>query len=93
MNKRDADAIYRCPYCFKFIREDRPHECRSTAGIVKLSPGGTNSTMFTACCSVAIGDYQPNCPKCGRPVIGYDANTSHERRLIRWKAATGHWVR
>lgn len=59
--------------------------------IMPLAPYGTNSTMFTTCCKVAICDDQANCPSCGEPVIGYDANTNHERRRIRWKDATSHW--
>ena len=61
--------------------------------IVALTPQGTNSTMFTACCETAICDYEPNCPKCGRPVVGHDAETNNQRRRIRWDNATRHWNR
>ena len=52
----------------------------------------TNSTMFTECCLVAINDDQPNCPHCGKPVIGYDLLLG-ERRKARWMNATRHWNR
>jgi hypothetical protein len=63
------------------------------AGIVPLMPHGTNSTLFTECCEVAICDDQPNCPLCKRPVIGHDAETRAERHKIRWRNATHHWKR
>ncbi len=63
-----------------------------TAGIIKLAPNGTNSTMFTECCETAICEDQPNCPKCGRHVVGWDASR-HERSRIRWHNATAHWNR
>lgn len=56
-----------------------------------LSPQGTNSTMFTMCCDVAICSDEPNCPLCKRKVIGWDADTKHERSMIRWRSATSHW--
>jgi hypothetical protein len=62
------------------------------ANIIPLTPRGTNSTMFTECCDTAITDSEPNCPKCGRKVIGYDAS-SDERRRIRWANATRYWKR
>lgn len=58
-----------------------------------LMPQGTNSTMFTECCSVAICDDEPNCPFCKRAVIGNDATTAHERGKIRWRNATKLWKR
>lgn len=61
--------------------------------IVPLMPLGTNSTMFTECCNTAICDNEPNCPLCGRPVVGYDAKDDHERSIIRWKNATRFWKR
>jgi hypothetical protein len=57
------------------------------AGILPLYPSGTNSTFFTKCCEVAICDDQPFCPVCGRKVIGWDANSDHERSMIRWEHA------
>jgi len=57
------------------------------AGIHPLYPQGTNSTMFTLCCGIAICDNQPNCPHCGCKVIGWDAESIHERGRIRWKSA------
>ena len=63
------------------------------AGVHRLNPQGTNSTMFTACCDVAICDDQPNCPVCGRKVIGWDAETNHERGKVRWRHATALWDR
>lgn len=59
--------------------------------IVALSPQGTNSTFFTACCSVAICDDQGCCPGCVRPVVGHNLSTTHERHLVRWKNATRFW--
>lgn len=62
-------------------------------GIIPLTPYGTNSTMFTECCSVAICDDEKRCPRCNREVIGSDAETPHERGKIRWKNATRNWKR
>lgn len=61
--------------------------------IIPLQPLGTNSTMFTTCCEVAICDDEKCCPKCGKEVIGCDAPTDHDRRMIRWRNATQHWKR
>lgn len=63
------------------------------AGVWPLNPGGTNSTMFTQCCDTAICNDELNCPKCKRKIVGYDADTDHQRGLIRWRYATGHWKR
>lgn len=63
------------------------------AGIIKLRPQGTNSTMFTECCETAICDDERLCPKCGREVVGANAATDHKRGKIRWQNATGHWLR
>lgn len=59
--------------------------------IIPLNPNGTNSTMFTACCGTAICDDQLNCPRCGRIVVGHDAQSDHQRGYIRWKNATRFW--
>ncbi len=64
-----------------------------TAGIVPIYPNGTNSTMFTECCEVAICDDQGLCPSCGREVVGCNAETDGERRRIRWANATRNWSR
>jgi len=61
--------------------------------ITPLMPQGTNSTMFTACCGVAICDDELTCPYCNRKVIGWDAESNHQRNIIRWKNATRHWKR
>lgn len=61
--------------------------------IIPLLPQGTNSTMFTACCRVAICDDQKNCPVCKEPVIGHDAENDHKRGMIRWGNATRFWKR
>ena len=61
--------------------------------IVPVSPFGTNSTMFTGCCGVAICDGQARCPACNHLVIGHDAATDHERGHVRWRFATAHWKR
>jgi len=62
-------------------------------GIVPLLPQGTNSTLFTECCKVAICDDEQRCPVCKREIVGADAKTAAERGRIRWKNATRHWVR
>lgn len=56
-------------------------------GILPLYPSGTNSTMFTECCGVAICDDQPYCPVCKRKIIGWDAESRAETGMIRWKYA------
>jgi len=61
--------------------------------ILPLYPQGTNSTMFTACCDVAICDDERCCPKCGRLVVGGNAESRSERSRIRWANATRHWAR
>jgi hypothetical protein len=61
--------------------------------IVPLLPHGTNSTMFTQCCEVAITDSESNCPHCGKAVIGSDAPSNHARAKIRWSNATRQWKR
>ncbi len=66
---------------------------RKEAWIVPLKPQGTNSTMFTECCRVAITDAESVCPHCHKPVIGHDATTTHERGKIRWISATRSWKR
>lgn len=63
------------------------------AGVMPLQPSGTNSTMFTECCEVAICSDQPFCPICKREVIGCGAESDHERGEIRWRYATSHWKR
>jgi len=63
------------------------------AGIVPVQPQGTNSTMFTECCEVAIVSTEALCPRCRRKVIGYDEPSPHRRDMIRWKATTRHWKR
>ena len=62
-------------------------------GIIPLIPRGTNSTLFTECCRVAICDNQKNCPVCNRKVVGSNAKTDHERSVIRWENATRYWIR
>ena len=62
-------------------------------GVLPLTPQGTNSTMFTECCQVAICEYEHNCPCCGRKIIGWDADSNHKRGMIRWKYATAAWVK
>ena len=61
--------------------------------IIPLTPQGTNSTFFTACCSVAICDDQPNCPVCKRKVVGWEEKTDARRNSMRWKNATRFWKR
>ena len=64
---------------------------RQIVGVLPLTPNGTNSTMFTECCEVAICDDEKCCPRCKRKVIGHDAPSAHERGVIRWKTATSRW--
>lgn len=61
--------------------------------IVPLVPQGTNSTMFTACCHVAICDRETKCPRCRKKVIGADCVSDFARRELRWKNATRYWKR
>lgn len=61
--------------------------------IIALTPNGTNSTFFTNCCETAICDDQAACPRCGRPVVGHNAASQHERHVIRWNNATRYWKR
>jgi hypothetical protein len=61
--------------------------------ITPITPQGTNSTMFTECCGVAICNNQTTCPGCNRIVVGYSAENSAERGKIRWKNATRNWDR
>lgn len=69
------------------INEDYP------ADIIPIHPQGINSTMFTSCCGTAICADELNCPNCKRKVIGWDAETEHDRGRIRWQNATAHWKR
>ena len=64
-----------------------------TAEIMSIPPRGTNSTMFTNCCETAICDDERHCPRCGRNVIGHDADTNYQRGRIRWANATRMWSR
>lgn len=61
--------------------------------VIPLQPQGTNSTLFTSCCDVAICNDEPRCPYCNRKVIGYDAPSCHARGVVRWRNATAHWPR
>ncbi len=61
--------------------------------LIPLMPQGTNSTLFTECCHVAIFDGEKCCPWCKREVVGADADSGHERHKIRWRNATRHWKR
>jgi len=55
------------------------------AGVFLCSP--TNSTMFTECCDCAICDDEKCCPKCGREIVGHNAENSHKRHMVRWRYA------
>lgn len=59
--------------------------------IVPLTPHGTNSTMFTQCCNVAICADQKCCPVCKNEVVGAEVESYHERSKIRWRNATRYW--
>ena len=61
--------------------------------VLDIYPSGTNSTMFTECCSVAICNDQRCCPKCGREIVGYNEKTDYECGIARWRNATKHWKR
>jgi len=73
------------------IREKQHIDIES--GVLPLQPGGTNSTMFTTCCQVAICDDEILCPRCGKKVYGWEAESRHERGRLRWASATAHWNR
>lgn len=66
---------------------------RDCSYIIPLMPQGTNSTMFTECCNVAILDEEKVCPNCKKNIIGYDIEDEYRRGLIRWKNATRLWKR
>jgi len=61
--------------------------------VFPLRPQGINSTMFTTCCGTAICDSEGECPKCGKKVYGWDAESNHKRGKMRWASATAHWDR
>ena len=65
----------------------------TAVGILPLYPRGTNSTMFTECCEVAICDDERLCPKCKREVIGANEISDAERKKVRWRYATKGWRR
>ncbi len=64
-----------------------------TTEIIPVHPTGTNSTMFTECCAVAICDWEVRCPVCKRLVIGHDAENDFDRGRARWRNATRYWNR
>ena len=66
---------------------------RAIIDIFPLMPQGTNSTLFTECCSVAICDDELNCPECKNPVIGFNSENQQDRHKIRWRNATRLWKR
>ena len=49
----------------------------------------TNSQMFTTCCNTAICEDEKNCPACGKPVLGHDESSNHQRGVRRWRYAYG----
>ena len=49
--------------------------------------GQNNSTAFTECCGTAICDHQARCPRCGKLVIGYDAESPHDTAWVRFDYA------
>jgi len=53
---------------------------------VELS-SSTNSTMFTTCCGTAICNDQKKCPSCENEIYGCDAESDHERGIMRWNYA------
>lgn len=57
---------------------------------VRLS-GPNNSTMFTACCDVAICDDEVNCPRCKREVYPGKGETPYWRGRMRWEQAYGRF--
>jgi hypothetical protein len=60
-------------------------------GIMRLYPGGIDSSLRTECCEEII-HAEGMCPKCGRAVIGH-AEPAMYREQIRWDHATAHWKR
>ena len=63
------------------------------ANIIPLTKQGTNSTLFTECCGVAICDNQAHCPVCKGAVIGHDISDVGVRSHARWRNATRMWTR
>lgn len=61
--------------------------------VLPVQPQGTNSTMFTTCCQVAICDSEGRCPKCKKKVYGWDAENAHATGRLRWASATAHWYK
>ena len=53
----------------------------------RLTPQGTNSTLFTECCGTAICSDEKCCPGCGREAMGSSIEDHHERAVYRWKIA------
>lgn len=61
--------------------------------VFPLQPNGTNSTMFTTCCHVAICDSEDECPMCHNKIYGWNAESAHACGRMRWASATAHWDR
>lgn len=61
--------------------------------VLQLQPHGTNSTMFTPCCHVAICDSEGECPRCKKKVYGWNEESAYKCGRARWASATAHWDR
>lgn len=61
-------------------------EKQYTEAYVYLS-SPTNSQMFTTCCNSAICSDQKQCPSCKKYVYGHDAESDHQRGVLRWMYA------
>ena len=75
---------FNCLYNLTYTHNDNNLRGKMV-GVYFSSP--TNSTMFTECCEVAILDYEDNCPKCDKEVVGSSEVELRDRLRIRWNDA------
>ena len=68
-----------CPHDGSILKENRDQ-------VTNVSQGPKLNAL---CKQQGLVNY--GCPKCGREIIGSDADSQHERNRIRWKNATRHW--
>ena len=87
MNKQEAWED-NCDNCM-----EQTYRRERMSRVMRLSLYGTNSTLFTLCCKVAICSDQKDCPVCGEEVDGYDPESRHKTEMYRWQDATRHWNR
>lgn len=84
---------FECKYCGIPVERLFMYTNCEVKGISPIYPQGTNSTMFTECCDVAICNDEKRCPRCKALVVGHDESTDHNRGRRRWESATRNWVR